>query len=29
MPILTGKRGKAALYRDDAAVVEMSGWGEG
>ena len=33
--ILTGKRGKAALHPtvcrlgDDAAVVEMSGWGEG
>jgi hypothetical protein len=36
MPILTGKRGKAALFcptgcglGDDAAVVETSGWGEG
>lgn len=35
MHILTGKRGKAALHPtvcrlgDDAAVVEMSGWGEG
>jgi len=31
MPVLTGKRGKAALdstRRDDAAALEMSGWGE-
>jgi hypothetical protein len=30
MPVLTEKRGKAALYpSDDGAVVEMTGWGEG